>query len=276
MSRIVTVQDISCVGQCSITVALPIVSAFGVETCILPSAVLSTHTGGFKGFTFRDLTDDMPDIYHHWQKEKIDFDAIYTGYLGNAKQVDFILEMASLLLKKNGLLIVDPAMADYGKLYTGFDGAFVDEMARLCSHADYILPNLSEAAFMLHEEYVSEGYDREYIEGLCKKLCALGAKNVILTGVGFEPEKVGVAVFDGNKVEYYFNKKEKRNSHGTGDIFASAFTGALMTGKSAYDAAALAADFTVKAIQATADDPAHNYGVKFEKAIPFIVSRLNN
>ena len=139
MSRIVTVQDISCVGQCSITVALPIVSAFGVETCILPSAVLSTHTGGFKGFTFRDLTDDMPNIYRHWQKEKIDFDAIYTGYLGNAKQVDFILEMASMLLKKDGLLIVDPAMADYGKLYTGFDGAFVDEMARLCAHADYLM-----------------------------------------------------------------------------------------------------------------------------------------
>ena len=274
MSRIVTVQDISCVGQCSITVALPIVSAFGVETCILPSAVLSTHTGGFKGFTFRDLTDDMPNIYRHWQKEKIDFDAIYTGYLGNAKQVDFILEMASMLLKKDGLLIVDPAMADYGKLYTGFDGAFVDEMARLCAHADYILPNLSEAAFMLHEEYVAEGYDRAYIEGLCKKLCALGAKNVILTGVSFDPDKVGVAIFDGKTTEYYFSKKEKRNSHGTGDIFASAFTGALMTGKSAYDAAALAADFTVKAIQATADDPAHIYGVKFEKAIPFIISKL--
>lgn len=140
MSRIVTVQDISCVGQCSITVALPIISAFGVETSILPSAVLSTHTGGFKGFTFRDLTEDMPGIYRHWHAEKIDFDAIYTGYLGNARQVDYILEMASMVLKKNGLLIVDPAMADYGKLYTGFDDAFVAEMARLCSHADTSCP----------------------------------------------------------------------------------------------------------------------------------------
>ena len=274
MSRIVTVQDISCVGQCSITVALPIVSAFGVETSILPSAVLSTHTGGFKGFTFRDLTEDMPGIYRHWHAEKIDFDAIYTGYLGNARQVDYILEMASMVLKKNGLLIVDPAMADYGKLYTGFDDAFVAEMARLCSHADYVLPNISEAAFILKEKYVGEGYDRAYVENLCKKLHELGAKNVILTGVGFSADQLGVAVYDGKTVEYYFNKREERNSHGTGDIFASVFSGALVTGRTAYAAAALAADFTVKAIQATADDPAHTYGVKFEKVIPFITDNL--
>lgn len=274
MSRIVTVQDISCVGQCSITVALPIVSAFGVETSILPSAVLSTHTGGFKGFTFRDLTEDMPKIYRHWQAEKLDFDAIYTGYLGNAKQVDYILEMASLVLKKDGLLIVDPAMADYGKLYTGFDEAFVAEMARLCSHADYILPNLSEAAFILKEKYVASGYDRSYIENLCKKLRGLGAKNVVLTGVGFEADELGVAVYDGIETKYYFNKREERNSHGTGDIFASVFTGALMTGRTAFDAAAFAADFTVKAIRATADDPSHTYGVKFEKVIPFITNNL--
>ncbi len=268
MTRILTVQDISCVGQCSITVALPIISAFGIETSILPSAVLSTHTGGFKGFTFRDLSDDMPSIYNHWAKEGIDFDAIYTGYLGNAKQVDYILEITDKLLKKGGKLIVDPAMADYGKLYTGFDMSFVDEMKRLCDHADYILPNLSEATFMLHQPYVDHGYDEKYIEEVCKKLHRSGAKNVILTGVSFHPDQLGVAVYDGNKTEYYFTEREKRNSHGTGDVYASAFTGALLSGKTAYKAAQIAADFTVKAIQLTPAD--HWYGVTFEKAIPFI------
>lgn len=272
MTRILTVQDISCVGQCSITVALPIVSAFGVETSILPSAVLSTHTGGFTGFTFRDLSDDMPAIARHWQKEKLDFDAVYTGYLGNSKQVDYILDIAKNLLKKGGKLIVDPAMADYGKLYTGFDLAFVDEMKRLCASADYILPNLSEATFLLHEPYVAEGYDKAYIEGICKRLRAIGAKNVVLTGVSFSPEKLGIAIYDGEKTEYYFNDRERRNSHGTGDVFASAFTGALLTGKSAYEAASLAADFTVRSIQLTPED--HVYGVTFEKAIPLIVESL--
>lgn len=271
MCRILTVQDISCVGQCSITVALPIVSAFGIETCILPGAILSTHTGGFKGFTFRDLSDDMPAIYRHWEKEKIDFDAVYTGYLGNAKQVDCILEISKKLLKKGGKLIVDPAMADYGKLYTGFDLAFVREMKRLCACADYVLPNLSEAAFLLQKPYIAEGYDKTYVEDVCKELCALGAKNVVLTGVSFEQSKLGVAVYDGKKTEYYFNDREKRNSHGTGDVFASAFTGSLLTGASLYDAAGFAADFTVKAIQETPED--HVYGVRFEKAIPMITQR---
>ena len=271
MCRILTVQDISCVGQCSITVALPIVSAFGIETSILPGAVLSTHTGGFKGFTFRDLTEDMQPIYSHWEKEKIDFDAIYTGYLGNAKQVDCILEMTKKVLKKGGKLIVDPAMADYGKLYVGFDLAFVEEMKRLCACADYVLPNISEASFLLHKSYIAEGYNKKYVEEICSELCALGAKNVVLTGVSFEKDKLGVAVFDGKTMQYYFNKREPRNSHGTGDVFASAFTGALLTGSTAYEAAAFAADFTVKSIQETPPD--HVYGVRFEKAIPLIFSR---
>ncbi len=274
MSRIVTVQDISCVGQCSLTVALPIISAFGVETAIVPSAVLSTHTGGFKGFTFRDLTDDIPAIVRHWQQEKIDFDAIYTGYLGDAKQIEYIGEMIATLLKKGGKVIVDPAMADYGKLYTGFDKDFVREMVKLVAQADYVLPNLSEATFLLDEPFVESGYDEKYIEGICRKLCALGAKNVVLTGVSFDPEKVGVAVYDGHKTEYYFRTREKRNSHGTGDIYASAFTGAFVNGKTALEAASFAADVTVEAIRATNDDPSHWYGVKFEKVIPYITKNL--
>ena len=143
--KILTVQDISCVGQCSLTVALPIISACGIETCVLPSAVLSTHTAGFKGYTFRDLTDDMPDICAHWQKEGISFDAVYTGYLGSTKQIDYVKNILSTVKKSDGYAVVDPAMADNGKLYPGFDMEFVEAMKTLCGAADYILPNITEA-----------------------------------------------------------------------------------------------------------------------------------
>ena len=149
MKRIVTVQDISCVGKCSLTVALPILSACGVETCVLPSAVLSTHTAGFSGFTFRDLTDDMPGILSHWQKENILFDAIYTGYLGSEKQIDYVLDIFQKASKEDTVTVVDPAMADNGKLYSIFDMKYVEAMKRLCQVADYILPNITEACFYI-------------------------------------------------------------------------------------------------------------------------------
>ncbi|MBO5480049.1 MAG: phosphomethylpyrimidine kinase, partial [Clostridia bacterium] len=138
--RILTIQDISCLGQCSLTVALPIISACGIETCVLPSAVLSTHTGGFSGYTFRDLTEDMPLIEKHWQKEKITFDAIYTGYLGSAKQIDYVKSIFKTCASETAKKIVDPAMADNGKLYIGFDAAFVEKMKELCAEADVLLP----------------------------------------------------------------------------------------------------------------------------------------
>ena len=137
--RILTVQDISCIGQCSLTVALPLLSACGIETAVLPSAVLSTHTGGFKGYTFRDLTEDMPAITDHWEKEKLYFDAVYTGYLGSARQIAYVRDIAKRLLKPGCPLIVDPAMADNGKLYPGFDSDFVESMKELVFGADYIL-----------------------------------------------------------------------------------------------------------------------------------------
>ena len=155
-SRVLTVQDISCVGQCSLTVALPVISACGVEACPLPSAVLSTHTAGFKGFTFTDLTDDMPKIQEHWQREGLSFDAIYTGYLGSARQIEYVIGLTDTVLKKNGLVIVDPAMADNGKLYTGFDMAFVEEMKKLCARADYLLPNIT--AVLLRSVHLEQEY----------------------------------------------------------------------------------------------------------------------
>ena len=272
--RLLTIQDISCVGQCSLTVALPIVSACGIETAILPSSVLSNHTGkGFSAWTFRDLTDEMPKILDQWLKEKIDFDAFYTGYVSKS-QIPHILDIFQKSARAGAVKIVDPAMADNGKLYAGFDDDFPKEMARLVAEADYALPNLTEASFLLGQEYIESGYDKAYIEKTIAGLHKLGAKNVILTGVSFEPSKLGVAVSDGTKIEYYFNDRLPALMHGTGDVYASAFAGALLRGKPVLEAAAIAADFVVESMKKTLGDDSHFYGVKFEKAIPFLVQRL--
>lgn len=272
--RILTVQDISCVGQCSLTVALPILSACGHETAILPSAVLSTHTAGFTGFTFRDLTDDIPGINAHWIKEGIRFDAIYTGYLGSTKQIVYIKNLFSTCSKDGCVRIVDPAMADNGKLYPLFDLEYAKEMARLCACADYILPNITEACFMTGYEY-KEKYDRSYIDGLLaalKKICPSSA--VILTGVSYKEDKTGVVVYKDDEYSYYEHKKIAQGCHGTGDVYASAFTGALLRGKSAYESAVIAADYTVMCIEKTQGDSEHTYGVKFELAIPELVKMV--
>lgn len=275
--RILTVQDISCVGQCSLTVALPIISACGIETAILPSAVLSTHTGGFTGYTFRDLTDDIPAIVDHWEKENIKFDAVYTGYLGSARQIELVRDIFRRVGTPDCVKIVDPAMADHGKLYYGFDEQFAKTMATLCGDADIVLPNITEACLMVDEPFLASGYDEAYIRRLMDKLLALGAGTVVLTGVSYREGEVGVAVLAGGdkEISYYFHERLPRNCHGTGDIFASSFTGALLRGRTPIEAARVAADFTVAGMKATAADEAHWYGTKFEKALPALVAELN-
>ena len=272
--RILTIQDISCVGQCSLTVALPIISACGVEACILPSSVLSTHTGGFTGFTFHDLTDDMPAIKDHWVKENIRFDAFYTGYLGSAKQIEYVKNIFSATNKEGAVKIVDPAMADNGKLYTGFDMAFVEEMKKLCAEADYVIPNLTEACFLTGSEY-KEQYDKEYIVDILRRLTALGCKNVVFTGVSYNEKTTGVVVYENGEYTYYEHEKLPRGWHGTGDVYASVFTGALMRGKTAAEAAAIAADFALECIKETAaNEPDHWYGVAFEKVLGKLITAL--
>lgn len=272
--RLLTVQDISCVGQCSLTVALPVISACGIETSILPSAVLSTHTGGFQGFTFRDLTDDIPSIVSHWEKEGISFDAVYTGYLGSKRQIALVGDLFERVVKQGGLKIVDPAMADHGKLYTGFDASFAATMAELCAKADIVLPNITEAAMMTGMPYMAEGYDERYIRALMDGMLALGAATVVLTGVCYNKEQIGVAVLEKGEeqISYYFHERLPRNSHGTGDVFASSFTGALVRGRAPLDAARIAADFTVAAMRET--EESHWYGVRFEKVLPQLASAL--
>ncbi len=272
-----TIQDISCYGQCSLTVALPIISACGVETAILPSAVLSTHTGGFTNFTFRDLTDDIPKIMEHWKSEGIKFECIYTGYLGSLTQIEYVKALFKNVLKEGGLKIVDPAMADNGKLYYGFDADFAHAMAGLCSEADIILPNITEACFMCDKEFIADHHTQEYIDDLLAALKNLGAKKIVLKGVSYEDSKLGIIVYDtvsGEKLDY-FNERVAWLSHGTGDCFAAALTGAVLQNRSLYDAAVLAADFVVEALRLTMGDDNHRYGVKFEKALPMLVERLN-
>lgn len=271
--KILTVQDISCVGQCSLTVALPIISACGIETCVLPSAVLSTHTAGFSGYTFRDLTEDIPAIREHWCKEGIQFDAIYTGYLGSTEQISLVADLFESVAAPGCVKIVDPAMADNGKLYPAFDDNFVQAMKTLCSKADYIVPNITEACFLTGTEYKTE-YDSAYIDGLLKKLTALGCKNVIFTGVSYQPGKTGVVVLENGVSRYYEHSKLPNSCHGTGDIYASSFVGALVRGKSAYDAAVIAADYTVECIKQTAKLDNHWYGAAFEPVLGKLIEAL--
>lgn len=271
--KILTIQDISCVGQCSLTVALPILSASGMETAILPSAVLSTHTGGFSGFTFRDLTDDMPAIQAHWQKEGIKFSAIYTGYLGSIKQIGYVKNILETMGTEDCVKIVDPAMADNGKLYSIFDMDYVEAMKPLCGTADILVPNITEAAFLTGCEY-RENYDEAYVTELCEKLCALGAKTVVMTGIGYREGKTGVAVYTNGKMSHYEHDKIGKGAHGTGDIYASAFVGALMNDKTIFDAAKIAADYTVKCIINTQGDADHWYGAKFETALGDYIAML--
>jgi len=271
--RILTIQDISCVGQCSLTVALPILSAMGHETAILPSAVLSTHTGGFTGFTFRDLSADMPAINAHWQKEGLQFEAIYTGYLGSVSQIDYVLEIMNTSLTEKGLRIVDPAMADNGKLYSLFDMTYVEAMKKLCATADYLLPNVTEACFLTGIEY-RETYDEAYINQLMTALHDLGAKTVVLTGVSFHPEQTGVMISEQGVLSYYPHRRLSQSCHGTGDVYASAFTGALMKGLDAYTAAKIAADFVLICMENTRGDANHTYGVKFEPMLGTLMDMI--
>ena len=269
-SRILTIQDISCAGQCSMTVALPVLSACGHEVCILPSAVLSTHTGGFQNPVVQDLTENMAAIRDHWLREGISFDFIYTGYLGSIQAVQETIGIIDVLLAPGGQVIVDPAMADHGKLYRGLDEAYAEAMKALCARADIVLPNITEAAMMTGMEFHKE-LDEDYVRQL---LTTMTAGSVLMTGVGFKPDETGFALKTGDRIVTSHHPRLDRNYHGTGDLFASAFVGALASGKEVFDGARIASAFTLKSICNTYEQPAHWYGVKFETALPDLIEML--
>ena len=254
------------------TIALPVLSACGHEVCILPSAVLSTHTGGFKDPAFVDLTNRMSAIRDHWIRENIDFDIIYTGYLGSIQAIREVETILGTLLAPGGAVIVDPAMADHGKLYKGFDDAYAAAMKQLCVRADVVLPNITEAAMMAGMDY-RKVYDRSYIQQLLKRQ---PGKQVLLTGVGFAPDETGFALQTGDEILFSHHQRLEKNYHGTGDLFAAAFVGALASGLESYEAGKIASAFTLKTIQNTAEAPAHWYGIKFEPALADLIGMLKS
>lgn len=270
--RILTIQDISCLGQCSLTVALPILSAMGHETCVLPTAVLSTHTGGFGRPAVVQLGPNLGDFRRHWQSQGILFDGILVGYLGSLAAVEETRTILEEMLAPKGVVIVDPAMADNGRLYAGFDETYVEAMKGLCGQADILLPNLTEAALLAGEPY------RESLEqGGWENLLPQG-KTTVLTGVGERPGQTGVAISAQGQIRRYSHRKFPKSYHGTGDMFAAVFAGSLFRGEVTLDtltqSAALGADFVCRAIAATENDPAHWYGVKFETVLPWLTEQL--
>lgn len=269
--RVMAVHDLSCFGKCSLTVALPILSAAGAEVTALPTAVLSTHTGGFTGYTFRDLTQDIPAIADHWKTLSLHFDAIYTGYLGSFKQLELVSNIIDSFREKDTLVCIDPVMADGGKLYPAFQPDFPAGMAKLCAKADLIVPNMTEAALLLGEEYCEGPYGEEYLTHLLHGLAELGPRRIVLTGVWSEPEHLGCVVFDAktNKIDYALSRRVEGSYHGTGDVFASALLGGLLRGMTLRDAAQIAAEFTAGSIRRTHDAGTDvRFGVNFEAGLP--------
>jgi pyridoxine kinase len=260
--KILTVQDLSCVGQCSLTVALPVLSHYGVEAAILPTAVLSNHTM-FKSWSYLDLTDEIPNIYENWKKNGVTFSGFLLGYLGKQSIMALCERAFDEFAEEGAPIIIDPVMGDNGKLYSGFNEAYVQAMRCLIKRADIILPNLTEVSYLVGEEY-TENYDRDYIERIIRKLGDLTSAVVIITGVELDG-KIGEAILKDGKVEYVLSRKVPIRAHGTGDIFAAAFTAHYLTGKSLADSCARAGDLVVNCLDITPRE--HFYGVCFEDVL---------
>lgn len=275
--RIAAIHDISCFGRCSLTVALPIISAAGIEVSAIPTAVLSTHTGGIEGYTFRDLTDDILPIAGHWKSLGLNFDAFYTGFLGSIRQIDIVTEIFRQFRTEKNLFIVDPVMADNGELYKIFPRDFPAAMRKLCEQADVIMPNITEAALLLGEPYREGPYSSRYIEDLLHRLSGLGPRQIVLTGVYFDEKRLGAAGYDvpNQKIDYAFSERIEGYFHGTGDVFGSALVGALLNGRSLSDAVTVAVDFTVKSIGRTKRAGTDiRFGVNFEEGLPELARQL--
>ena len=275
LKRVAAIHDISGIGKCSLTAALPIISAAGIETAVMPTAVLSTHTGEMKGYTYRDLTEDLVPFANHWSSLGIEFNGIYSGFLGSVEQVDIVCEFINKFRTKNTVVIVDPAMADGGKMYKTFDTSFAKEMTALCKKADILIPNITEAAFLLDKEYREAPHTKEYIETLLSGLLKFGTSMVVLTGVSFNDNEIGCAVIckEDGIIKYYSTKKYPGIYYGTGDVFASALTGAYLHGLTIFESAEIALKFTCEAIRRTYEagtDP--RLGVNFEQGLAEYIS----
>ena len=276
--KVLAINDISCVGRCSLTVALPIISAAKIECSILPTAILSTHTGGFSGYTFIDFTSEMMNIANHWNSLNIKFDSIYTGFLGSKEQISIVKDVIKMFKNNDVKVIVDPAMADNGSMYSIFDLEFANEMKKLCCGADVIVPNITEACFLTDTTYKPMPHSKEFISELVQKLGQLNIKSLVLTGVSYDGVSLGAITYDYEKrtESYYSREMINEYFHGTGDCFASALVAAITSGKSLEVASKIAVDFTVDAILKTIKYPNidKKYGVCFEEALAHFISKI--
>jgi pyridoxine kinase len=277
--RVAAIHDISCFGKCSLTVALPIISATGIECSVIPTAVLSTHTGGFSGFTYRDLTDDIKPIADHWQELNLTFDALYTGFLGSFEQINIISDFFCRFRTPGNIILVDPVMADNGELYKIFPTDFPRGMRNLCEKADIIVPNITEACLMLGIEYREGPYSQVYIKDLLKKLASFGCRQAVLTGVYFNESEIGSAGYDVNSGEIHFAMAQRVEGyyHGTGDVYGSALLSALLNNCSLAKATEIAVDFTVGSILRTKESETDlRYGVNFEEGLAKLAKEVKS
>jgi pyridoxine kinase len=277
LKRVVAIHDLSCFGKCSLTVALPIISAAGIEVTVLPTAVLSTHTGGFKNFVYRDLTGDIAPITIHWKSLNIDFNAIYTGFLGSFEQFDLVTKFFKTFKTDTTIILVDPVMADNGELYKIFNIEFVNGMRQLCKLADIIIPNITEATLLIGEKYKPGPYTKKYIENILISLSKLGPKKIVLTGVFLKNGEIGAATYDStnDEIGYILENQIYGNFHGTGDVFGSALLAGLLNNFNLDISTSIAIRFTVTAIKKTALAKTDmRFGVNFEQSIPGLLKDL--
>lgn len=275
---VAAIHDISGMGKCSLTAAIPVLSAAGVSVSVMPTAVLSTQTGGLNDYTYRDLTDDMRPIMAHWHKIGVTFDAVYSGFLGSSAQVDIVCDFVKEFRHNGTLFLCDPAMADNGTLYDTFDSSFVEKMKKLCASADIIVPNFTEAAFLLDREYLPPPYTKEYTDDLLRSLAkAFNSKFVVLTGVDFDGKSVGAGAYDAenNVITYSLSDRIDGMFHSTGDLFASSLLGGILNGFSVNDSAQKAIGFTVNAIKETVKIGGDSrFGLAFERCLPMYMKSL--
>lgn len=278
LPRMAAIHDISGLGKCSLTVALPIVSASGVECCCIPTALLSTHTGCFKDWTFHDLSDDILPIAEHWSTlGDIKFDAVYSGYLASEKQGELIEKCIDLLRNEDTLVIVDPAMADNGKYYANLDEKMSACFRRLISKADVITPNITEACFITETEYRHAPHSDAFVNELLDKLSALGPKVVAITGVCPDSEHVGIVARDNGegKTVSIMSASREGTFHGSGDVFASSFAALLTRGVPTDKALELAEAFVSDCVERTEiRNVPRRYGLDFESALPQYIKNI--
>ncbi|CUO14299.1 MAG: pyridoxamine kinase [Sarcina ventriculi] len=269
IKRIAAIHDMSCFGKASLTTIIPILSVMGNEVCPMPTAILSTHTGGFGKPAFVDLSGFMEEAKKHWESLGVNFQCIYSGYLGNSNQVDFVIDFIRSFKKNDTLVVVDPVMGDNGKLYTGIDTKMVESMKKLIAFSDIITPNITEACFLLGKEY-KEFFTNEEVEEYAIELSKLGIKKVIITSVvnEYNKEYINTIAYDKEerKIIKIKNKRINASYSGTGDAFTSIVIGSMMQNKSFEESVKKACDFLQKVIKNSSKlNYPKNQGIILEK-----------